>query len=515
MAIHALILLCYAGLPAAGRADPVFDLAAILAPPLEARVLAKAEKGGVVSEEVLYRSEMDGPKRVDVFAYFSYPKGGKSLPAVVWAMPGLAPANTWWPEFFAKRGYAALCVEYPMKGYRGTGQYEVSMDMGTDPRAAGICHAAVAFLRGVSYLQTRPEVDRERIGIAGSSWGGFFATLMVGLDSRLKVGASFFGAGNLTAGCGWWGGPGHSSKDPAFLSRWQATLDPAIRLPNRKTPIGWFTGTNDVFFWMPSVMKTYDMATGPKHLALLPGWNHALSEPLDNEVFTWLDAHLRGTPPLLVVDELVLKKSSGRVEAVWNYSGPRRVTKAELILSYGDDGNWGSRCWKRLRAKFNGSKCSLDLPHSPLAYYVGGNVIDSDGFISSTPLVRIDSRQNGLYDPQAPMDYDGAAMWGGFENEEAVFLQRSSLSCPERSHDAKAGSYSAAIGGHTVLHLPLLFTTGVPHRLKCAVKAERPAELTLVLEGSFDGKPLRNQKAIRSGTTWTPVSLDVSLPAAF
>jgi hypothetical protein len=111
MAIRAFLLLCSGMLSATPPADPVFDLDTILAPPLEVRVLGKAEKGGLVSEEVLYRSEMDGPKRVDVFAYFSYPKGGKSLPAVVWAMPGLAPASTWWSEFFAKRGYAALCVE--------------------------------------------------------------------------------------------------------------------------------------------------------------------------------------------------------------------------------------------------------------------------------------------------------------------------------------------------------------------------------------------------------------------
>ena len=206
MAVASFLLLV--GLvPCAAAVDPVFDLPAILAVPMEAKVLARAEKDTRVTEEVLYRSEHDGPKRVDVFAYLSYPKGRKSLPAVVWAMPGLAAANTWWPEFFARRGYAALCVEYPMKGYRGSGQYDIAMDMGADPRAGGIYHAAVAFLRGVSYLETRVEVDPGRIGIAGSSWGGFFATLMVGVDRRLKVGASFFGAGELPLGCGWWGGP--------------------------------------------------------------------------------------------------------------------------------------------------------------------------------------------------------------------------------------------------------------------------------------------------------------------
>ena len=275
------ILLC---LSAAAPPDPVFDLAAIHALPLEAKVLARSEQDGIITEEMLYRSEMDGAKAVDVFAYLSFPKTARPLPAVVWAMPGLAPANTWWPQFFARRGYAALCVEYPMKGYRGSGQYALGMDLAGNPRQSGIYHAAVAFVRGVSYLQTRPEVDRQRIGMAGSSWGGFFTTLVVGIDPRLKVGASFFGSGNLQMGNNWWEAGGRSTKDAAFLRRWQATLDPAMRLPHQKTPIGWFTGTNDVFFWMPAVMQTHAMAAGPKHLALLSNWNHALSEPLDNEI---------------------------------------------------------------------------------------------------------------------------------------------------------------------------------------------------------------------------------------
>jgi dienelactone hydrolase len=515
MAICAAIPLLLCLLPAAAPPDPVFDLGAILALPMEAKVLASSEKEGIMTEEVLYRSEMDGPKPVDTFAYLSFPKDRRPMPAVIWAMPGLAPANTWWPQFFARRGYAALCVEYPMKGYRGTGQYAIAMDMEGDPRQSGLYHAAVAFLRGVSYLQARPEVDRQRIGIAGSSWGGFFTTLLVGIDPRLKVGASFFGSGNLAMGNNWWGAAGQSAKDEAFLQRWQATLDPATRLSHRKTPIGWFTGTNDVFFWMPSVMKTHALAAGPKHLALLPNWNHALSEALDNEVFAWIDMHLQGAPPLVAVGEVSLREQDGRVMAVWPFAGPRKVEAAELMLSYGDDGNWPSRCWKEVPAEIHGGECVAALPKSPLVYYVGGTVIDADGFRSSTPLLRIDPARHGLLDPRAPMDYDGAVMWGRFEDEQMVFLRRCSLSCPERSRDAKAGSYSAVISGGVNIRLPLLFTAAVPHRLTCALKAAGPVEVKLLLEGRFDGKPLKQEKVVRPGTSWTDVAMDVALPPAF
>src|SRR5262245_3708903 len=83
-----LTLAAVAGLvPAAAAqpaADPVFEVKAILAPPLAPRVLRTSEKDGIVTEEVMFHAEKDGSKSVDIFAYFSYPKGAKQLPAFVW-----------------------------------------------------------------------------------------------------------------------------------------------------------------------------------------------------------------------------------------------------------------------------------------------------------------------------------------------------------------------------------------------------------------------------------------------
>ena len=133
-----------------------------------------------------------------------------------------------------------------------------------------------------------------------------------------------------------------------------------------------------------------------------------------------------------IVTEQVLYRSEmdgpKRVDVTWTFSGPRKPAAAQLIVSYGDDGNWSSRCWKRVMATIKEGACTAALPRSPMVYYAGGNLIDSDGFISSTPLVRIDPARQGLHDAQAAMDYDGAAMWGRFEDEQAVFLQR--CACP-------------------------------------------------------------------------------------
>src|SRR5262249_15966508 len=148
------------------------DVKALTATPLNPRTLKRTEKGGIVTEEVRFHSETDGGKDVDIFGIFSYPKGGKKLPAFVWNQGGLAQAGDYWPEVGARRGYAVLCIDFPMPGYRSTGGYPIvsGLEVGDDPRKAPIYHGAVALLKAVSYLESRPEVDKDRIGMAGSSW---------------------------------------------------------------------------------------------------------------------------------------------------------------------------------------------------------------------------------------------------------------------------------------------------------------------------------------------------------
>ena len=87
----------------------------------------------------------------------------------------------------------------PLPGYRSTGGYGTDVSVPADPKTGGIYHCAVAILKAVSYLETRPEVDPNRIGMAGSSWGGYFTTLLAGLDPRLKAAAPMFGCGGFAA----------------------------------------------------------------------------------------------------------------------------------------------------------------------------------------------------------------------------------------------------------------------------------------------------------------------------
>jgi hypothetical protein len=362
-------------------------------------------------------------------------------------------------------------------------------------------------------------VDKNRIGMAGSSWGGFYTTLMAGVDPRLKAAACFFGCGALQLGNTWWdaGGRG-ASTDAAYRERWRTTLDPALRLPNRDIPIAWFTGTNDTFYWMPALMGSYDAARGPKHISLLPNWNHGLTPTLDEQVFTWLDAHLKGAPAFDTISPLkIAMLQDGQHKdwkAMWTFDGPRPVKSAELILSAGDAGNWVGRFWLTRPADIKEKTCSATLIGCPMPYYVSGTVIDEQGFRYSTPLVRVDPKELGMPETNTLPDYDGCSPWGGFEKDQVFYLVAQAFMNPTVSNDAKEGQQSAVFkAGANRMH-PLLFTAGVPHRFTCWMKADKQADVAVQLNGNFDGQQKNEDKTFNVGAAWTQVSMDYTPPKA-
>src|SRR5579871_1841437 len=122
--------------------DPIFDVEALTSTPLNPRTLKTTERDGVITEEVMFHSERDGDKDVEIFAFFSYPKDARKLPAYIWNQGGLGQASPGVTEVGARRGYAALCIDFPQPGYRSTGGYPINsgLELGDDPSQAPIYH---------------------------------------------------------------------------------------------------------------------------------------------------------------------------------------------------------------------------------------------------------------------------------------------------------------------------------------------------------------------------------------
>jgi dienelactone hydrolase len=511
------ILVLASGAIRAPAADAVFNVSALISTPLNPRVLKTTEKDGIITEEVMFHSEVDGTNKVEIFALFSYPKGAQRLPAFVWNQSGLYQATPYFTEYGARKGYAALCIDFPIPGYRSTGRYPINsgLALGEDPRQAPIYHGAVALLKAVSFLESRPEVDKDRIGMAGSSWGGFYTTLMAGIDPRLKAAACMFGTGNMQLGNNWWDGGGPKADyNGAFRERWRTTLDPGYRLPKSKAAIAWFTGSNDGFYWMPALMASFEAVKGPRHLTLLPNWDHGLTPVLDEQVFVWFDVHLQGAPGFVELSPLAVRTSKDRRQwAEWSFKGSREIRRADLMLSYGKAGNWVSRYWIVQPVAISGNVCRADWPASSLPYYIAGSCSDTQEYRYSTALLYVPPSETGK--AAGLPAYNGCSLWGGFEAEHVGYLKALGHMNPTVTNAAYQGKQALVLtaGGATVMK-PLDFTAGLPHRFRCHMKADRETDVGLTLAGSFDGQQRKETKTARIAAVWTDVALDYLPPEA-
>ncbi|NQT52934.1 acetylxylan esterase, partial [bacterium] len=125
---------------------------------------------------------LDG-KPTRVFAYYAVPDQleGKA-PAMVLVHGGGGKAFPEWATLWAKRGYAALAMDlsgdgpddkHTPDGMPDQGHHDKFFTLPKGIHNTWPYHAVAAVLRGTSLLAAQPEVDPERIGITGISWGGY------------------------------------------------------------------------------------------------------------------------------------------------------------------------------------------------------------------------------------------------------------------------------------------------------------------------------------------------------
>lgn len=96
--------------------------------------------------------------------------------------------NRAYAKELAQRGYVVIAPDYPsfgdMKDY----------DFEKDRYASGTMKAIFDHIRCIDLLQSRKEVDPERIGVIGHSLGGHNAIFVAAFDPRIKV---------IVASCSW------------------------------------------------------------------------------------------------------------------------------------------------------------------------------------------------------------------------------------------------------------------------------------------------------------------------
>ncbi|MDO6603132.1 alpha/beta hydrolase [Arenibacter palladensis] len=128
-----------------------------------------------------------------VTGLLSIPKIATSPLPVVILMHGLGDNKnvdyvSYGNELFLKNGYAVLRIDFSGHGERKEDVYDFNLTGKYKHWSRDIISQTVFDLRrAVDFIETREELDAQRIGYYGISLGGITGTIFCGIDNRIKV----------------------------------------------------------------------------------------------------------------------------------------------------------------------------------------------------------------------------------------------------------------------------------------------------------------------------------------
>ena len=333
-------------------------------------------------------------KPTRVFAYYGVPaKSDEKLPAMVLIHGGGGSAFDRWVKVWNARGYAAiamdLCGCVPVGTYGNWKRHELGGPAGWDASFAQLqdpvgdqwtYHATSAVILAHSLIRSYPEIDPDRIGVTGISWGGYLTCVISGVDSRFKFAAPVYGCGLLGENSAWL--PAFEKMGQEQAGLWLKQWDPSHYLPNAKMPILWVNGTNDFAYPMDSWKKSYLLPRGTRDLCLRVRMPHGHGPAGENpeEIRIFADSILRHGKPLAKITDQDHSDSE-----VWaSYQSELPITKAELNYP-AETGRWQDRKWESVPAKIDGSanRVSASIPSNARVIYL--NLFDDRNCAVSTP----------------------------------------------------------------------------------------------------------------------------------
>lgn len=206
-------------------------------------------------------------------------------------------------EWFASNGYVCLTIDTLQLGeiegtHYGTYKYNRWWWNSRGYTPAGV--EAWNSIRAIDYLQSRPEVDGERIGMTGRSGGGSYTWWATALDDRIKVAVPVAGITNLKNHVV--DGVVESHCDCMFqvnTYRWDFPIAAALVAPR---PLLITNTDNDRIVPLDGVIDVYNKtkriykllgAEDKIGLAIYQG-GHLDTQPLRVDAFHWFERFLKG-----------------------------------------------------------------------------------------------------------------------------------------------------------------------------------------------------------------------------
>lgn len=337
-------------------------------------------------------------KSTRVFAWYGAPSGapGQKYPAMVLVHGGGGTAFAEWVRLWVSRGYCAIAMDtcgcvprgeysnwerHPDGGPAGWGGFD---QIDAPVKEQWTYHAVADILLAHSLLRSFPEVDAERTGITGISWGGYLTCIAAGVDSRFKLAVPVYGCGFLGNNSAWLDTFKEMGADKASV--WLSQWDPSRYLPRAVMPMLWVTGTNDFAYPMDSLQKSYRLPQGPRTLCVRIRMPHGHGGAGENpeEIHAFANTLFNAAPP---IPSIIKQGQEG--QTAWVLFDPKNPPNRAEIIYTRDIGKWQDRLWESIPVctEAETHRISGIVPEGTTVFYI--NLVTEKGLVVSSEHVEI------------------------------------------------------------------------------------------------------------------------------
>jgi len=379
--LTALLLTPLAVLPAAADAaarEQILALADLTTPPVMRPAEGFASEDGL--KAIFFEALPWKEKSTRVFAWLGLPeKRAGKVPAVVLVHGGGGTAMKDWVKKWNAHGFAAISIavegqtderdpahpqawkQHAWPGPKRDGIYGDSAEPLTEQ---WMYHAVADTVLANSLLRSLPEVDADKVGVMGISWGGVITSTVIGIDSRFAFGIPTYGCGHLFDAGNQYGQA--LGNNMLYREAW----DPLVRMARVKMPVLWLSWPQDQHFPLDCQAACYHSAPGKHLVSLISGMGHGHApayNPPDSYAFA--ESIVRDGRPWCLQTSAQLESGTVRVE----FAATKPLDRA-LLISTTDTGFTGKRKWIESSAivqkRDKGWLVTAPLPAGTTAWFV-------------------------------------------------------------------------------------------------------------------------------------------------
>ena len=357
------------------------------------------EATGFDSSEELKAIYFDGldyqGKPTKVFAWLGMPQGiadkaGK-VPAMVLVHGGGGTAFKEWAARWNARGYAAISIavegqtdkrsedgeSWEKHEWAGPSRVGIYGDASKPIEDQWMYHAVADTVLANSLIRSLPEVNADKVGLMGISWGGIITSTVIGIDERFAFAIPTYGCGDLSEA------PNQYGKSLGNKVAYKEVYDPMLRFDKVKMPTLWFSWPQDKHFPMDKFANSYQAVAGPYAVSLIPKMGHGHGPPWSKpDSYAFADSIIEHGKPWC--RQKSLKREGSKV--VVSFESSESLSDPVLVFST-DEGVTGGREW--LEAKAAGVKfgetytVQAELPEGVTGWFVNvksGELTMSSGY---------------------------------------------------------------------------------------------------------------------------------------